>query len=72
MDLERIMDTLGDTTLVELVAVDGVLHAVVVARGRVRGFTVGPLADGKPKADGAITVTDVLLILQKSVGLVQW
>jgi hypothetical protein len=47
VDVDRIMDTLGDTTLVELVAVDGILRAVVVARGRVRGFTVGPLTDGE-------------------------
>ena len=47
VDLHRILRTLDDTTLVELVAVDGTLRAVVVSRGRVRGFTVGPLEDAQ-------------------------
>jgi tetratricopeptide (TPR) repeat protein len=36
---------LGGSPLVELIDVDGTLHAVVVARGRTRCVTVGPTAD---------------------------
>ncbi|HET6562880.1 MAG TPA: CHAT domain-containing protein [Marmoricola sp.] len=45
LDLGRLLDTLGHTTLVELVAVDGTLLAVVASRGRVRRYVVGPVAE---------------------------
>lgn len=47
----------GDTTLVELVEVDGVLRALVVRGGRVRGFVVGPGAD----ATAAVTAARFVL-----------
>jgi tetratricopeptide (TPR) repeat protein len=40
-DLEVLLDELGDTTLVELVEVDDVLHAITVRGRRVRVHTVG-------------------------------
>ena len=42
--LDELVDELGPSTLVELVTVDSVLHAVVVKGGRVRLHTVGPLS----------------------------
>jgi len=39
--LDELLAGLGETRLVELVEVDGVLHAIVVAGGRVRRHTVG-------------------------------
>lgn len=33
---------------------------------------VAPLADGKPSADGAITIADAQVLLQKAVGLITW
>jgi tetratricopeptide (TPR) repeat protein len=51
VDLDRIMHALDETTLVELVNVDGTLHAVVVAHGRVRGFAVGPLTAAERVAE---------------------
>ncbi len=45
LDLGRLLDTLGDTTLVELVPVDGTLLAVVARQGRVRRVVVGPVAE---------------------------
>jgi hypothetical protein len=33
---------------------------------------VGPLVDGKPKANGKIDISDAMLILKKSVGLANW
>ena len=41
LDLDELVAELGPSTLVELVTVDGVLHAVVVAGRRVRLHTVG-------------------------------
>jgi hypothetical protein len=40
-DLDELVAELGPSTLIELVTVDGVLHAVVVAGRRVRLHTVG-------------------------------
>jgi tetratricopeptide (TPR) repeat protein len=42
-DLDELFAELGPSTLIELVTVDGVLHAVVVAGRRVRLHTVGPV-----------------------------
>ncbi len=41
---ERLVDSLDDTTFVELVDVDGVLHALVARAGRVRHVVVGDTA----------------------------
>jgi len=41
LDLDELVGELGPSTLIELVTVDGVLHAVVVAGRRVRLHTVG-------------------------------
>jgi hypothetical protein len=40
-----LLDALGDDRLIELVDVDGELHALVCGGGRVRMFPVGPAAD---------------------------
>jgi CHAT domain len=40
-----LLDALGDDRLIELVDVDGQLHALVCGDGRVRRFPVGPAAD---------------------------
>lgn len=44
-DLDEFVAELGPSTLVELVTVDGVLHAVVVAGRRVRLHTLGPVPE---------------------------
>jgi len=44
-DLDALWDELGETTLIELVEVDGVLHAIVAANRRVRLHTVGSIPD---------------------------
>jgi CHAT domain-containing protein len=44
-DLGALWDELGETTLIELVEVDGVLHAIVAANRRVRLHTVGSIPD---------------------------
>ncbi|MEV4262829.1 CHAT domain-containing tetratricopeptide repeat protein [Kribbella sp. NPDC049584] len=43
-DVDALVDGLGETVLVELVEVDGVLHAVLVRDGRITRHEVGPLA----------------------------
>ncbi|WP_406053580.1 CHAT domain-containing protein [Kribbella sp. NBC_00889] len=42
--IDELLDELGDTVLVELIEIDGVLHAVVVRDGRISRLTVGPMA----------------------------
>ncbi|MER7251564.1 CHAT domain-containing tetratricopeptide repeat protein [Kribbella sp. NPDC000426] len=42
-DVDALVDALGETVLVELIEVDGVLHAVVVRDGRITRHEVGPL-----------------------------
>jgi tetratricopeptide (TPR) repeat protein len=44
---DRLLAVLEGTTFVELVDVDGVLHALVVGSGRVRHVVVGDAADGE-------------------------
>ena len=44
-DLGALWDELGETTLLELVEVDGVLHAIIAADRRVRLHTVGSIPD---------------------------
>lgn len=43
-DVDELVGALGETVLVELVEVGGVLHAVVVRDGRITRHEVGPLA----------------------------
>ena len=43
-DVDELVGALGETVLVELVEVAGVLHAVVVRDGRITKHEVGPLA----------------------------
>ena len=44
-DLDELFDELGPNTLIELVTVDSVLHAVVVADRRIRLHTVGSIPE---------------------------
>ncbi|GAA3103432.1 tetratricopeptide (TPR) repeat protein [Kribbella aluminosa] len=44
LDVDELIEALGETVLVELVEVGGVLHAVVVRDGRLGRHEVGPLA----------------------------
>lgn len=46
--------TADDTTLVELVEVDGSLHALVAGRGRVRRLVVGAVVDATKAVDFAL------------------
>jgi tetratricopeptide (TPR) repeat protein len=43
-DVDELVGALGETVLVELIEVGGVLHAVVVRDGRITKHEVGPLA----------------------------
>jgi hypothetical protein len=43
-DVDALVDALGETVLVELIEIDGVLHAVVVRDGRITRHEVGPMA----------------------------
>lgn len=43
-DVRRLLDALDDRALVELIDVDGELHAVVARAGRVRHVRVGPVS----------------------------
>ncbi|NIK58893.1 CHAT domain-containing protein [Kribbella shirazensis] len=44
LDVDELVEELGETVLVELIEVGGVLHAVVVRDGRISRHEVGPLA----------------------------
>jgi hypothetical protein len=46
-DLDDLCALLGTETLVELVEIEGVLHAVVIVAGRVRRYAVGSLRDAE-------------------------
>jgi len=52
-DVDHLVATVGDGTLVELVDVDGVLHVLVVHGGRVRRYVAGTTADALAMADSA-------------------
>lgn len=52
-DLDDLLATLGTTVLVELVEVDQVLHAIVVANGRLTQYTVGPLRAAEVEVERA-------------------
>jgi tetratricopeptide (TPR) repeat protein len=45
LDVDRLVDEIGDSAFVELVEVDGHLRSIVVCRGRVRAYAVGSAAD---------------------------
>jgi hypothetical protein len=51
--LDRLLAGLGDTRLVELVDVDGMLHAIVVTGRRVRRHTAGPTQDAAREVEMA-------------------
>lgn len=53
LDVDDLVTCVGDGTLVELVDVDGVLHVLVVHRGRVRRYVAGPSAEALALADSA-------------------
>ena len=42
-DLDALLADLADTTLVEIIDIDGIVYALVVADGRVRRYRVGPV-----------------------------
>jgi CHAT domain-containing protein len=44
-DLDAVLDELGHATLIELVEVDGVLHAIVITDRKIRLRTVGPVPE---------------------------
>jgi hypothetical protein len=48
-DLDDLFGALGDTALVELVEIDGTLHVITVAGGKLRLDTVGPSPDQEVK-----------------------
>lgn len=52
-ELDRLLAEQGATTLVEMVEVDDILHAIVVGDGRVRLHTVGPLQDASFEVERA-------------------
>jgi hypothetical protein len=51
--VDELLAELGDTRLVELIDVDGVLHAVVAGGGRVRRHTVGDRRTAEREVDRA-------------------
>ncbi len=53
IDLDGLIAELGDAALVELVTVDGFLHAVTVRGGRFRRAPVGPIAVAQRAIDRA-------------------
>jgi tetratricopeptide (TPR) repeat protein len=53
LDVDRLVDEVGDATFVELFEVGGRLRAVVVAGGRVRAYDVGSAADAVAAVDAA-------------------
>jgi tetratricopeptide (TPR) repeat protein len=53
-DLRRLREELGDTTLIELVEVDDVLHVVTVGRRHVVMHTVGPTATALSELEFAL------------------
>jgi tetratricopeptide (TPR) repeat protein len=52
-DVAELLDQLGDTQLVEIVDVDGVLHVLVCSAGRVRQFRAGHASDAVRAAEFA-------------------
>ena len=52
-DVPALLAALGDTTLLEIVEFDGVLHVLVAADGQVRRLVVGPAAAAMTEANHA-------------------
>jgi tetratricopeptide (TPR) repeat protein len=50
-DVGRLLARLGDTRLVELAVVDGRVHVLLCAEGRVRRFEAGRLAEAEAEAE---------------------
>jgi tetratricopeptide (TPR) repeat protein len=53
LDVDRLVDEVGDATFVELFEVDGRLRSVVVTGGRVRAYAVGRAVDATGAVDSA-------------------
>ncbi len=53
LDVDRLVDEVGDATFVELLEVAGRLRSIVVTGGRVRAFDVGSAADAAAAVDSA-------------------
>ncbi len=53
LDVNAMVDRVGDGTLVELVDVDGVLHVLVVHGGRVRRYVAGTTTEALALAESA-------------------
>ncbi len=53
LDVDRLVAETGDAAFVELVEIEGELHAVVATRGRVRTQHVGPVAEAERAAEFA-------------------
>jgi tetratricopeptide (TPR) repeat protein len=53
VDVDRLVDEVGDATFVELVEVDGALWSVVVHGGRVQAHQVGSAAEATAAVDSA-------------------
>jgi hypothetical protein len=53
VDVAGLLGRLGDTQLVEIVAVDGRLHVLICADGRVRQYAAGTVADAVRAAEYA-------------------
>jgi tetratricopeptide (TPR) repeat protein len=53
MPVAELLDGLGTAQLVEIVDIDGILHALVCGAGRVRQFVAGPASDAVRAADVA-------------------
>jgi tetratricopeptide (TPR) repeat protein len=53
LDVDQLVDEVGDATFVELFQVDDVLRSVVVTGGRVRAYAVGSAADAIAAVDAA-------------------
>jgi tetratricopeptide (TPR) repeat protein len=53
LDVADLLDELGPAELIEIVDIDGLLHVLVCAAGKVRQFTAGRTADAARAADFA-------------------
>ncbi|MBJ6724765.1 putative Ig domain-containing protein [Geomesophilobacter sediminis] len=68
-------DINGDSTVDisdALLAMQIAVGAKIPTADELARGDVGPLVNGKPVADGNIDISDVVLILEKSVGLLNW
>jgi tetratricopeptide (TPR) repeat protein len=53
VDIAELLDQLGETVLLEIVDVDGILHVLACHRGRVRRYTAGTAGDAVRAGDFA-------------------